>query len=142
MRRRAAAGRADRAASWWSANGSAGCRTTCRPYRWPSDLAAQQRRLRLKPEALERALDLDLRKEIDLRRSRLLHRLRAIGVPWGEPDAGRRGTGTFREEWRLRWQPEFAVSLVEGSMSGTTVAAAATAKVTGAARDGRDRSPR
>ena len=101
------------------------------------DLASQQRSLKLKPEALERALDLDLRKETDLRRSRLLHRLRTIAVPWGEPTAGRRGMGTFREEWRLRWQPEFAVRLVEGSMYGTTVAAAATAKVTRAARDAR-----
>src|SRR3954454_7139327 len=43
------------------------------------DLAAQQRNVRLKPEALDRALDLDLRKENDLKRSRLLHRLRVIG---------------------------------------------------------------
>jgi hypothetical protein len=98
------------------------------------DLAARQRAARLKPEALERLLELDLRREIDVQRSRLLHRLRAIGVPWGEPEAGRRGLGTFRESWRLRWQPEFAVRLVEGSMYGTTVAAAASAKVTGAAR--------
>jgi hypothetical protein len=98
------------------------------------DLAAQQRSTRLKPEALDRLLELDLRKETDLARSRLLHRLRTIGVPWGEPDAARRGTGTFREQWRLRWQPEFAIRLVEGSMYGTTVLAAATAKVTEAAR--------
>ncbi|WP_250033374.1 DUF5682 family protein [Paractinoplanes maris] len=97
------------------------------------DLAAQQRTARLKSEALERALDLDLRKETDLRRSRLLHRLRTIGVPWGEPETTRRSTGTFREEWRLRWQPEFAIRLVEGSMYGTTVASAATAKVVRAA---------
>ncbi|WP_433295453.1 DUF5682 family protein [Actinoplanes sp. CA-030573] len=97
------------------------------------DLAAEQRSVRLKPEALERALDLDLRKETDLRRSRLLHRLRTFDVPWGEPVASGRGTGTFREEWKLRWQPEFAVRLVEGSMYGTTVASAATAKVTKAA---------
>jgi hypothetical protein len=98
------------------------------------DLAAQQRAVRLKPEALDRGLELDLRRDIDLNRSRLLHRLRAIDVPWGDPDSARRGTGTFREQWRLRWQPEFAVRLVEGSMYGTTVAAAATAKVTEAAR--------
>jgi hypothetical protein len=97
------------------------------------DLAAQQRSLRLRAEALDRTLELDLRRENDLARSRLLHRLRVIDVPWGEPDAGRRGTGTFREQWRLRWQPEFAISLVESSMWGTTVAAAATAKVTDAA---------
>jgi hypothetical protein len=98
------------------------------------DLAAQQRAVRLKPEAGERNLELDLRKDTDLNRSRLLHRLRAIDLPWGEPDAARRGTGTFREQWRLRWQPEFAVRLVEGSMYGTTVVAASTARVTGAAR--------
>ncbi|MET8152658.1 DUF5682 family protein [Actinoplanes sp. NPDC049668] len=99
------------------------------------DLAAQQRTVRLKPEALERELELDLRRDIDLSRSRLLHRLRTIGVPWGEAETARRGTGTFREQWRLRWQPEFAVQLVEGSMWGTTVAAAATTKVIDAARE-------
>ncbi|OJF12157.1 DUF5682 family protein [Couchioplanes caeruleus] len=98
------------------------------------DLAARQRAVRLKPEALERVLELDLRRDIDLARSRLLHRMRAIGVPWGEPETARRGTGTFREQWRLRWLPDFAVRLVEGSMHGTTVAAAATTKVTDAAR--------
>jgi hypothetical protein len=48
---------------------------------------------------------------------------------------GSRGIGTFREEWKLRWQPEFAVRLVEGSMYGTTVVSAATAKITKAADD-------
>ncbi|GAA4928584.1 DUF5682 family protein [Actinoplanes utahensis] len=93
------------------------------------DLTAQQRTLRLKPSAEEKTVDLDLRQDNDLRRSRLLHRLRVLGVPWGERLA-RRGTGTFREEWRLTWQPEFAVRLVEGSMWGTTVASAATARIT------------
>jgi hypothetical protein len=97
------------------------------------DLAAQQRAVRLKPEALDRILELDLRREIDLNRSRLLHRLRALDVPWGRPEADRRGTGTFRETWRLGWQPEFAVRLVEGSMYGTTVVAAATTMVSGRA---------
>ncbi|OZV83990.1 hypothetical protein CA850_05015 [Micromonospora echinospora] len=98
------------------------------------DLATQQRSLRLKPEALERELDLDLRRDNDLSRSRLLHRLRVLGVPWGESDQRRRGTGTFREQWRLRWQPEFSVRLVEASAHGTTVVSAATAAVAATAR--------
>ena len=98
------------------------------------DLTAQQRTLRLKASAEEKTLDLDLRQDNDLRRSRLLHRLRVLGVPWGERPA-RRGTGTFREEWRLRWQPEFAVRLVEGGMWGTTVASAATARIVRRAAD-------
>lgn len=53
------------------------------------DLDRLQRTLRLKPEALERELELDLRKDTDAARSRLLHRLRLLAVGWGEPAAGR-----------------------------------------------------
>lgn len=60
------------------------------------DLTREQRRLRLKPEALERELELDLRKETDAGRSRLLHRLRLLGIDWGSrsvraPGPGRSG---------------------------------------------------
>ncbi len=92
------------------------------------DLDRIQRRLRLKPEALERELELDLRKENDTERSRLLHRLRLLGVGWGEPVASRGSTGTFRETWRLRWEPELSVRVAEAGVWGTTVFAAATAK--------------
>ncbi|WP_234334714.1 DUF5682 family protein [Streptomyces sp. NRRL S-118] len=92
------------------------------------DLTRLQRTLRLRPEALERELDLDLRKETDAERSRLLHRLRLLGVAWGEPVTGRGSTGTFRESWRLRWQPELHVRVAEAGVWGTTVLAAATAK--------------
>ncbi|WP_328397404.1 DUF5682 family protein [Streptomyces sp. NBC_00390] len=92
------------------------------------DLTRLQRSLRLKPEALERELDLDLRKETDAAKSRLLHRLRLLGVGWGEPVAGRGSTGTFRESWRLRWEPELSVQIAEAGVWGTTVLSAATAK--------------
>ncbi len=92
------------------------------------DLARRQRTLRLKPEATERDLDLDLRKDMDGERSRLLHRLRLLGVGWGEPASGRSGTGTFRETWRLRWEPELHVQVAEAGVWGTTVEAAATAR--------------
>ncbi|MGW3688220.1 DUF5682 family protein [Streptomyces sp. NPDC005125] len=92
------------------------------------DLARLQRTLRLKPEALERELELDLRKDTDAGRSRLLHRLRLLAVGWGEPAAGRGSTGTFRESWRLRWEPELYVQVAEAGIWGTTVLTAATAK--------------
>ncbi|OKJ68017.1 DUF5682 family protein [Streptomyces sp. CB02261] len=92
------------------------------------DLTRRQRTLRLKPEATERELDLDLRKETDGDRSRLLHRLRLLHVHWGEPAAARAGTGTFRETWRLRWEPELHVRVAEAGVWGTTVEAAATAR--------------
>ncbi|MFF0188855.1 DUF5682 family protein [Streptomyces sp. NPDC005244] len=92
------------------------------------DLARSQRALRLKPEALERELELDLRKETDAGRSTLLHRLRLLGIGWGEPTTSRGSTGTFRETWRLRWEPELSVRVAEAGVWGTTVLAAATAK--------------
>ncbi|MDQ0992581.1 DUF5682 family protein [Streptomyces sp. V3I7] len=92
------------------------------------DLTRLQRGLRLKPEALERELELDLRKDTDAGRSRLLHRLRLLGVGWGEPVRSRGSTGTFRETWRLRWEPELAVRVAEAGVWGTTVLAAATAR--------------
>ncbi|MFE0649035.1 DUF5682 family protein [Streptomyces sp. NPDC059534] len=98
------------------------------------DLGRRQRTLRLKPEAQERVLELDLRKETDGERSRLLHRLRLLGVGWGEPVAGRAGTGTFRETWLLRWEPELHVRVAEAGVWGTTVEAAATAKAEARAR--------
>lgn len=96
-----------------------------------SDLRAVGRRLRLRREPTTRTLDLDLRKPIDLDRSRLLHRLRLLGIDWGMPArSATRNVGTFRESWTLLWRPEFAVAVVEASMWGTSLEAAAVAKVT------------
>lgn len=75
------------------------------------DLQAEQRRLRLKPSALGKEQDLDLRKATDLERSRLLHRLRLLDVDWGVPSESR-SKGTFRETWTLAWRPEFDVELI------------------------------
>ena len=93
------------------------------------DLDRLQRSLRLKPSVSESALVLDLRRESQRARSVLLHRLRLLGVPWGTPADAGRTTGTFKEGWTLFWQPEFAVSLVEAGLYGTTVLGAATSVV-------------
>lgn len=93
------------------------------------DLQRQQKATRLKPEALERPLTLDLRSDSGLMRSTLLHRLNALDVPWGRlTDAGR-SRGTFRENWQLRWEPEFAVRLVENLLYGSTIAEAAAGRL-------------
>ncbi|WP_371784603.1 DUF5682 family protein [Streptosporangium subroseum] len=91
-------------------------------------LREEQRRVKLKPEASGREHDLDLRKPLDLERSRLLHRLRLLGVDWGTPQESR-SKGTFRESWTLAWRPEFDIELIEASAWGTTVSAASAAKV-------------
>ena len=60
------------------------------------DLHDQQRRLRLRPEAAPRDLDLDLRKPTDLARSRLLHRLALLRVRLGNAAAGPDGRTSGR----------------------------------------------
>ncbi len=93
------------------------------------DVDALQKRLRLKPEALQRTLDLDLRNDNDLARSHMLHRLAILDVPWGTVSrVGRSARGTFHEIWTLQWQPEFALRLIEASLWGQTVEQAATAR--------------
>jgi hypothetical protein len=91
------------------------------------DLERLQKRLRLPPDPAQATKVLDLREANDLERSRLLHRLGLLGVPWGGVQQAS-GMGTFKEAWRLQWQPEFAVSLIEASLWGTTVVDAASAK--------------
>lgn len=90
------------------------------------DLMREQKRLRLNPEAIERALDLDLRKPNDLDRSRLLHRLNLLGIQWGKQQRVAGKSGTFHEMWRLLWQPELAVSVIEAGVWGNRISDAAT----------------
>ncbi len=92
------------------------------------DLAAEQRRLRLRASALVRELGLDLRKPMDVDRSRLLHRLQLLEIEWGTVADGTRGKGTFHEDWKLAWQPEYAVAVISASRWGTTVLDAATSR--------------
>jgi hypothetical protein len=93
------------------------------------DLEAAQKSLRLKPEALSKTLDLDLRQPNDLARSHLLHRLNLLDLPWGTlAKTGRSARGSFHEVWTLQWQPEFALRLIEASQWGQTVAQAASAR--------------
>ncbi|MBF6289463.1 DUF5682 family protein [Nocardia cyriacigeorgica] len=95
-----------------------------------ADLRAQIRTLRLKQQPQATLVELDLRKERDRLKSRLLHRLRILEVEWGIPtDSDVRTTGTFRETWTLQWEPEFAVAVIEASRWGTTVASAAETKL-------------
>ncbi len=85
--------------------------------------------MRLKPEALDRELAIDLRSESGLDRSTLLHRLTLLGVPWGKITDSGSSRGTFRERWTLRWEPEFAVRLVENLVYGPTIAQAAAGRI-------------
>jgi uncharacterized protein DUF5682 len=92
------------------------------------DLAREQKRLRMPAEASWRDYDLDLRKPNDRDRSHLLHRLGLLGVPWGALQRSGGGSkGTFHELWRVEWQPELSVALIEAGAWGNTIADAADA---------------
>lgn len=102
------------------------------------DVESQQRRLRLPVVEVERVLDLDLRQETDISRSRLLHRLLLLGVPWGRPERTGRVLGTFHELWTIRWNPEFSIVLVERSIWGNTLVTACTGYLQRQAAEVRD----
>lgn len=85
------------------------------------DLEARQKSLRLAREALDKPIELDLRKPLDLERSRLLHRLNVLGIPWGRVETARGARGTFREPWTLRWEPEFELRVLERAPYGNTL---------------------
>ncbi|WP_229794963.1 DUF5682 family protein, partial [Saccharothrix coeruleofusca] len=88
------------------------------------DVARLQRKLRLPPSAEDKQVRLDLRKDTDRERSKLLRRLAVLDVPWGRPDTTR-SLGTFAEAWHLRWDPGFEVAIAAAARHGTTVEAAA-----------------
>lgn len=99
------------------------------------DVAQQQKSLRLKPEASDRELVLDLREANDLARSHLLRRLQLLEVSWGQGGERPRGKGTFKEAWRLQWKPEFTIKLIEAGAWGNTVAQAAAERAVRRARE-------
>lgn len=93
------------------------------------DLAALQARLKLRPEPEQSTLKLDLRQEMHLERSRLLHRLALLDVPWGVPAQVKgQPAGTYAELWQLQWRPELSLRVIEAAVWGNTVRDAAAAR--------------
>ena len=89
-----------------------------------TDIERQQKRLRLPPTADWKDYTLDLRKDTDLERSIFLHRLQLLEIKWGHrSDVA--GKGTFKEQWRLQWDPAFSIDIIEKGNQGNTVEEAA-----------------
>lgn len=91
-----------------------------------TDLQREIKRLRVKLEAIEQEASLDLRTDAGQDKSWLFRRLRMINVPWATLLDQGRSRGTFRERWRLLWQPEFSVLLAEALIWGATIEQAAS----------------
>ncbi|AYQ32388.1 DUF5682 family protein [Runella sp. SP2] len=80
---------------------------------------------RLPITAEKKDYELDLRKETDLNRSKLIYRLAILDIKWGKQLAART-KGTFKEAWTLRWQPEMFIHLIEKGIWGNSVEDACT----------------
>jgi len=89
------------------------------------DIEKWQKKLRLPPTADFKDYTLDLRKENDLERSTFLHRLLLLELKWGNKyDVS--GKGTFKEQWRLQWDPAFSIDIIEKGKWGNVVEEAAS----------------
>jgi len=89
------------------------------------DIEKTQKRLRLPATADWKDYTLDLRKENDLERSVFLHRLQLLDIKWGAKSEVS-GKGTFKEQWRLQWDPAFSIDIIDKGTWGNTVEEAAS----------------
>ncbi|OCX54350.1 hypothetical protein BEL04_08825 [Mucilaginibacter sp. PPCGB 2223] len=101
------------------------------------DIEKLQKKLRLPPTADFKDYTLDLRKDTDLERSVFLHRLNLLGIPWGKQQYVP-GKGTFKEQWRLQWDPGYSVEVIERGNLGNTVSEAATNNILNQATEATD----
>ncbi|MEM1325994.1 MAG: DUF5682 family protein [Bacteroidota bacterium] len=73
---------------------------------------------------------IDLREEKDREKSYLLHRLQILDILWGSREAkGEYDKGDFKEYWKLKWKPDFAIKVIEASVWGSTIVTAAEQKM-------------
>lgn len=93
------------------------------------DIQRLQKSLRLKPTTATRLIDLDLRNDHAREQSRFIHRLHVLGINWGVQQADAGSQSTFHEIWKLTWEPEFAISIIEANVWGNTLEAAAGARL-------------
>lgn len=84
------------------------------------DFEQQAKSLRLKFSPVDKQLDLDLRKPLDLKRSIFFHRLRLLDIPWARQTRSRT-KGTFKESWVLKWEAAMQIALVDKAFYGNTI---------------------
>ena len=88
------------------------------------DFESITKKLRLELRENAKEIELDLRKENDLAKSVLLHRLLILEVNWGKK-MHLAGKGTFKEGWTLKWESELWLKLIEKAIWGNRVQDAA-----------------
>jgi hypothetical protein len=66
-----------------------------------------------------------------------LHRLTLLGIQLGRQQYIT-GKGTFKEQWRLQWDPGYSVEIIERGNLGNTVLEAAANSVLNQAKEATD----
>ena len=84
------------------------------------DFERQLKSLRIKLSAAITEFMLDLRKEANLNKSILFHRLEILGIPWLKKTYAR-SKGTFKEVWTAEWSPEMMIVLIDNAYLGNTI---------------------
>lgn len=101
-----------------------------------ADFEKEVKSCRLEKNTQEKTLELDLREDAHLRKSRLLHRLDLLGIAWGKEQAvGSGKQGRFHEHWQLKWLPDYEIRLIEAGTWGNTVEDAAARRAWRRVRD-------
>lgn len=105
------------------------------------DFSRQLRELKLDKfrTAVAAGLTLDLRENrrvssseaalLDLRRSRLLHRLAWLDIGFAQLRPGNQQDASWKEEWVLQWTPESEIRLVESVLLGESIELASAFKL-------------
>lgn len=106
------------------------------------DLNRQLRLLKLEKyrSAVASDLQLDLRENrrvkteaaafLDLRRSELLHRLQWLGIGFARKQRSAQTGASWAEHWIMQWSPEVEIEVVESTLLGETIEAAAALRLT------------
>lgn len=89
------------------------------------DFETLAKKYRLPITAEKKEYELDLRKELDLNRSKFIYRLEILEIIWGQRMYAR-SKGTFKEAWTLKWEPEMFISLIEKGIWGNSIEDACT----------------
>ena len=94
-------------------------------YKWLDDLDLGEYVVRDR----KGQITLDLRQPDQERRSVFFHRLVQIGIPFAEQISKDNESLLFRELWRVAWSPKVESELIDNSLHGESVEAAALAKL-------------
>ncbi len=84
------------------------------------DFESIAKKLRLKFEATRKEVKLDLRTPAGLKKSIFFHRLELLDINWSTK-AFARNKGTFKEIWKLKWNPQMQIALIDKAFYGNTV---------------------